>query len=54
MEDGDMRNQLTEAFMDQLRSSTSRSSGKKPLFVDASFDRNNRSFQRHQEKPNKV
>jgi len=54
MEDGEMKSRLTEAFMDQLKSSSSRNSGKKPLFVDASFERNTRSFQRHQEKPDKV
>lgn len=45
IEDGEMKNELKKAFMDQLKSSSSRNSGKKPLFVDASFERNTRSFQ---------
>lgn len=47
MEDGDMKNWLTEAFMDQLRTSSSRGPGEKPLFVYEYFDRNTSSFQKH-------
>lgn len=47
MEEGEMNNRLTEAFMEQLHFSSSKNSAKKPLFVDASFEQNTRSFQVH-------
>lgn len=48
MEEEEMKNRLMEAFMDQMKSS-SRSSSKKPLFIDASYENNAKSFQRHQQ-----
>jgi len=54
MEEGDMKNHLIEAFTDQLKSRASKESGKKPLFVEASYERNTRSFQMHHQKPGKV
>jgi len=47
-EDGEMKNHLIEAFMDQLKSNASKNSGKKSLFIDVSFERNTKSFQKHQ------
>lgn len=47
MEEGEMKNHLMEAFMDQMKSS-SRSSSNKPLFIDASYEKNAKTFQRHQ------
>lgn len=45
MEEGDMKNRLLEAFLDQLHFSTSsKSSSKKPLYVDPSYERNTKSF----------
>ena len=49
-----MKNRLIEAFMDQIKAKASNISGKKPLFVDASYERNTKSFQRHQQKPDRV
>jgi len=47
MEDGEMKTRLTEAFMDQLKTSShSKGSSKKPLFIDASYECNTKSFQR--------
>jgi len=49
MEEGDMKEILIAAFMDQLRvSGSSKNTVKKPLFVDASFERNTKLFQKHQ------
>ena len=45
-----MNNQLLEAFLDQLHSSSSsKSSSKKLLYVDASYEWNTKSFQRYQQ-----
>ena len=49
-----MKNRLTEAFMDQLKSKASKDSGKKSLFIDASYERNTKPFQMHQQKPSRV
>ena len=49
-----MKNRLTEAFMDQLKSKASKDSSKKSLFIDASYERNTKSFQMHQQKPGRV
>lgn len=54
MEEGDMKNRLIEAFTDQLKAKASKESGKKPLFVNASYERNTKSFQMHHQKPGKV
>jgi len=45
MEGGEMKNRLMEAFMDQMKSSN-RSSSKKPLFIEASYKKNAKPFQR--------
>jgi len=50
MEDGEMKTRLTEAFMDQLKTSShSKGSSKKPLFIDASYECNTKSFQRQKQ-----
>ena len=54
MEEGEMKNRLTEPFMEQLSTRASKNSGNKSLFIDASFERNTKSFQRHQEKHDRV
>jgi len=48
MEDGKMKNCLTESFMDQFKSKPSKYLSKKYLFIDASYERNTKSFQLHQ------
>eukprot|EP00253_Pinus_taeda_P016901 PITA_16901 len=54
MEDSDMKNRLIEAFTDQLKTKASKESGKKPLFFDASYEHNTKSFQMHHQKPGRV
>ena len=54
MEEGDMKNRLIEAFTNQLKTKASKESGKKPLFIDASYERNTKSFQMHHQKPERV
>jgi len=54
MEEGDMKNRLIEAFTNQLKTKASKESGKKSLFIDASYERNTKSFQMHHQKPGKV
>lgn len=54
MEEGAMKDRLIEAFTEQLKSKASKESGKKPLFVDASYERNTKSFQMHHQKPGKL
>jgi len=44
MEDGEMKNLLTEAFMDQLKEKASNVLGRKSLFIDASYEKNTKSF----------
>lgn len=54
MEDGEMKNHLTKAFMDQIKSKASKYSGKKSLFIDAAYERNTKSFQMNQQNPGRV
>jgi len=54
MEDGEMKNHMTKAFMNQLKTKASNNSGKKYLSFDASYEKNTKSFQRHQRKPDRV
>ena len=48
MEEGDLKNRLLETFMSQT-SSASKSACKKPLFLEASYQRNTKAYQRDQQ-----
>ena len=48
MEDGDLKTRLIDACMQSSSSSTSRS-GKKLMFVDASYERNTRIYLRQKQ-----
>ena len=47
LNEGDMKDKLLEAFLSQVHS-TKKESSSKPRFIDTSFDRNTRAFQRSQ------
>lgn len=54
MEEGDMKNRPIEAFTDPVKTKASNESGKKPLFIDASYERKTKSFQMHHQKLGRV
>ena len=47
MEEGDLKATLVKAFMQHGTGSSNSSSSKKPNFVDASYDRNTKSYLQH-------